>query len=178
MRKTHSPAPDARFPFPATGTRTPCQTNPGAFDYTIGDRSGDRAAAEQKLEKAGQACAGCPVAEACLLWALVNADATRSGIFAGTTPRQRTTLRKRLADRLGPDWIDVLAEREQARRDRAAAARHAPLTVAQSRIVRLDREINGPMRQPTSTRQQQRNRRRLVLALRSTAETRTLAHAG
>ncbi|MBQ0855738.1 WhiB family transcriptional regulator (plasmid) [Streptomyces sp. BH-SS-21] len=137
---------DPRFPFPHTATGTVCQKTPALFDLTIGDRGADRAATEKRLAQARRACASCPIAVACLRWALVNKPATRIGVFASTTPRQRTELRLRLADRLGPGWIDVLAAEDEQRRQRAAAARHDPLTVPQSRIVHLDREINGPMR--------------------------------
>lgn len=148
---------DARFPFPHTSTGTVCQTTPALFDFVNGDRTTDRAATEKRLAKARTACAGCPIAAACLRWALVNKQAARTGVYAATTPGQRTELRKRLTDRLGPGWIDVLAAQDQQRRERAAAARHDPLPVSQSRIVRLDREINGPMsvrRRLTPVRQQ------------------------
>ncbi|MEV2236460.1 WhiB family transcriptional regulator [Streptomyces phaeochromogenes] len=137
---------DPRFPFPHTPTRTVCQKTPSQFDFAASDRVGDRAATERRLAQAGTACAACPIAAACLRWVLVNKQATRTGVFAATTPRQRTALRSRLADRLGPDWIDVLAVQDQQRREQAAAARHDPLTVSQSRIVRLDRDVNGPLR--------------------------------
>ncbi|MCE0446818.1 hypothetical protein LT493_26195 [Streptomyces tricolor] len=100
-------------------------------------------------------------------WALVNQPLTKVGIFASTTPKQRTALRKRIVYRLGPDWIDVLADQDQARRERAAAARHTPLTVNQARIIRLDREINGPMRKPLAPAQQQRNMARLMAGLKA-----------
>ncbi|MFI0515810.1 WhiB family transcriptional regulator [Streptomyces sp. WSLK1-5] len=155
--------PDPRFPQPHSTTPTRCQTEPTLFDRDYGD-----CRKEEELAKARRACSGCPLVTDCLKWALVNKDLTKVGIFAGTTPpHQRKELRKRLVDRLGPDWIDVLAEQEQARRERAAAARHRPLTVNQARIVRLDREINGPI--PTgrllTPEAQQRNRDRLMHGL-------------
>jgi transcription factor WhiB len=153
--------PDPRFPQPQSPKPTRCQTEPQLFDRDYGD-----CRKEQELAKARRACSGCPLVTDCLKWALVNKDLTQVGIFAATTPHQRKTLRKRLADRLGPDWIDVLADQDQARRERAAAARHTPLTVNQARIVRLDRELNGPMpRQPLTPKDQQRNCDRLVHAL-------------
>ncbi|MFF7566601.1 WhiB family transcriptional regulator [Streptomyces pseudovenezuelae] len=157
----------ARFDFPHSPTPTRCQQEPTLFDFTNGDRAADRAATDKRLAQARQACSGCPLARDCLRWALVNKDLTRHGIWAATTPGQRTDLRKRLVDRLGPDWISVLAEQEQARREKAAAARHRPLTVNAARIVRLDREVNGPM--PTgrllTPNIQQRNLARLVHGL-------------
>ncbi|WP_331724771.1 WhiB family transcriptional regulator [Streptomyces canus] len=156
----------ARFAFPHSSTPTRCQLTPRLFDFTNGDRAADRAATDKRLAQARRACAGCPIATDCLKWALANKHLTRHGIWAATTPGQRTDLRNRLTDRLGPDWINVLADRDQARRERAAAARHQPLTVNQARIVRLDRELNGPMpRQPLTPKDQQRNYDRLVHAL-------------
>jgi WhiB family redox-sensing transcriptional regulator len=68
---------------------------------------------------------------------------------------------RRLADRLGADWATVVADHDQRLRE---AARHTPLTVGEVRIVRMDRELNGPMpRARTITLvQQRRNRARLV----------------
>jgi WhiB family redox-sensing transcriptional regulator len=163
--KLTAPAgPDPRFPFPHSSTPTRCQTRPRLFDFTPGDRSGDtRAATEERLGRARRACSACPIATDCLRWALVNKPLTKTGIYATTTPGQRTALRKRMVDRLGPNWIDVLAAQEQARREQAAAARHNPLTITQARIVSLDREVNGPARHPLTSEQQQRNHARLLL---------------
>ncbi|MGV9758602.1 WhiB family transcriptional regulator [Streptomyces tricolor] len=160
--------PDPRFPFPHSPTPTRCQTEPGTFDFANGDSSGEsRAAREKRLARARRACSGCPIVTDCLKWALVNQPLTKVGIFASTTPKQRTALRKRIVDRLGPDWIDVLADQDQAHRERAAAARHTPLTVNQARIIRLDRDINGPMRKPLTPAQQQRNMARLMAGLKA-----------
>ncbi|MEU3050384.1 WhiB family transcriptional regulator [Streptomyces sp. NPDC006984] len=140
------------------------------FDLDLGDLSGDtKNAAQTRLEQARRACSACPVATACLRWALVNKTLTAENVFAGTTPGQRRALRRRLADRLGPDWADVLAARDQARRAQAEAARHTPLPVAQARIVHLDRELNGPLRLlPQLTAEEQRlNRSRLVAGLKA-----------
>ncbi|MFE1198504.1 WhiB family transcriptional regulator [Streptomyces olivaceoviridis] len=163
----HYADPDPRFPFPHSPTPTRCQTDPKLFDFANGDRTSDRAATEKRLAKARRACSGCPIVKDCLRWALVNKPLTKVGIFAATTPGQRTALRKRMVDRLGPDWIDVLADQDQARRERAAAARHNPLTISQARIVRLDREINGPMPKPLTPTQQQRNMARLMAGLKA-----------
>ncbi|MFE1442941.1 WhiB family transcriptional regulator [Streptomyces sp. NPDC058739] len=120
-----------------------------------------------QLGRARRACSGCPIARECLRWSLVQKPITKQGIYAATTPSQRTALRGRVADRLGPDWIDVLAAHEQTRREWAATARQNPLTVNQARIVRLDREVNGPMprRQKVTSAQQQRNMARLMAGL-------------
>ncbi|MFD8629625.1 WhiB family transcriptional regulator [Streptomyces hygroscopicus] len=165
---SHFADPDPRFPFPHSPVPTRCQAEPATFDFANGDRSGEsRAATERRLARARRACSGCPIVKDCLRWALVNKDLTKVGIYAATTPAQRTALRKRMVDRLGPDWIDVLADQDQARRERAAAARHMPLTISQARIVRLDREVNGPMPKPLTPAQQQRNMARLMASLKA-----------
>ncbi|WDM16494.1 WhiB family transcriptional regulator [Streptomyces lavenduligriseus] len=165
---SHFDNPDPRFPFPHSPTPTRCQTEPATFDFANGDRTGKtRAATERRLARARRACSGCPIVTDCLKWALVNRDLTKVGIFAATTPGQRIALRKRMAERLGPDWIDVLADQDRARREQAATARHNPLTISQARIVCLDREVNGPMRRPLTPAQQQRNLARLMAGLKA-----------
>ncbi|MFF0191039.1 WhiB family transcriptional regulator [Streptomyces sp. NPDC005244] len=166
---------DPRFPFPTAQTR--CQSEPSRFDFANGDRTTGGKDTQQRIEEARTACAGCSAATDCLLWALVNKQATRAGIWAATTPRERNTLRKRIADRLGPNWVDVLADQIKARRERAAAARTNPLTVAQTRVVRLDHEMNGPMRRPMTPARQRRNRDRLTAATKASRRTRVLAQA-
>ncbi|MFI9297513.1 WhiB family transcriptional regulator [Streptomyces gardneri] len=170
MSRTHRTDPDPRFPFPDTPAPTRCRTRPELFDLASGDLSGDtKEAAQMRLVQARRACTSCPVVTECLRWALVNKPVTKDGVFAGTTPGQRNALRRRLADRLGPDWIDVLAVQDQARRERAEANRHTPLTVPQARIVRLDRELNGPLRllPPLTPDQQRLNRTRLEAGLKA-----------
>ncbi|MGY4928524.1 WhiB family transcriptional regulator [Streptomyces sp. 900105755] len=103
---------DPRFPQPQSPTPTQCQLTPQLFDFEYGDCNRKMA----ELARARRACSRCPLAADCLLWALVNKDLTPVGIIAGTTPRQRTQLRDRLAARLGPDWIDVLAHQNRADR--------------------------------------------------------------
>ncbi|MFE5795536.1 WhiB family transcriptional regulator [Streptomyces sp. NPDC056503] len=162
------PAPDPRFPFPHTTAPTRCRRDPALFDLGFGDLSGDtKKAAHKRLEQARRACSACPVVTACLRWALV--DETTENVCAGTTPAQRRVLRRRLADRLGPDWVEVLAARDQARRERTEAARHTPLPVSQARIVHLDRELHGPMKLlPRLTAEEQRlNRSRLEASLKA-----------
>ncbi|MDI6413178.1 WhiB family transcriptional regulator [Streptomyces albus] len=163
---SHFPDPDPRFPFPHSPAPTRCQTEPATFDFSRGSGV-SRDAREGQLARARRACSACPIVKDCLKWALVNKDLTKTGVFAATTPLQRTALRKRMADRLGPDWTDVLAERDRARRARVAAARHNPLTISQARIVRLDREINGPMPKTLTPAQRQRNMARLMAGLKA-----------
>lgn len=112
---------DPRFPRPQSPTPTQCQLTPEMFDFEYGDCNRKMA----ELAQARRACSRCPLAAGCLKWALVNKDLTPVGIIAGTTPRQRTKLRDRLAARLGPDWIDVLADQDQARHTRAATSGRA-----------------------------------------------------
>ncbi|MFF7780378.1 WhiB family transcriptional regulator [Streptomyces tanashiensis] len=126
MSRPHptDPAPDPRFPFPHTSAPTRCRRDPALFDLASGDLSGDtKNAAQARLEQARRACSACPIVTACLRWALVNKTLTTENVFAGTTPAQRRAQRRGLADRLGPDWTDVLAARDQAHRARAEAAR-------------------------------------------------------
>ncbi|MGW1534449.1 WhiB family transcriptional regulator [Streptomyces aureus] len=154
-RLTDTPEPG--IPFPCSPTPTACRTTPQLFAYDVGNS--DQARAQQ----ARLACAGCPIATACLKWALANPALTSEGIWAGTIPRQRRALRRRLIDRLGADWPAVVADQDQRLRERREAARHTPLTVGQARIVRMDRELNGPMPRPRKLTpvQQRRNRARL-----------------
>ncbi|MFJ4633568.1 WhiB family transcriptional regulator [Streptomyces sp. NPDC088847] len=167
-RPTEFADPDPRFPFPYTPTPPRCQAEPQMFDFVHGDRSDEsRQATEARLSRARRACSGCSIVRDCLRWALVNKPVTKTGVFAATTPSQRTVLRKRLADRLGPDWIDVLARQDQTRRERAAAARHTPPTVDQARIIRLDLQVNGPMplHRLVTPQQQEHNRARLMASI-------------
>ncbi|MFC7796226.1 WhiB family transcriptional regulator [Streptomyces cinereoruber] len=162
--------PDVRFPFPATTVPTRCRRRPELFDLSFGDLGGDtKKKVQERLEQARQACSACPVVTECLRWALVHKPLAREGVFAGTTPGQRNALRRRLADRLGPEWIDVLAARDQARRERAETARHTPLSVPQARVVRLDRELNGPLNlpPPLTAEEQRLNRNRLTAGLKA-----------
>jgi WhiB family redox-sensing transcriptional regulator len=90
-------------------------------------------------------------------------------VWAATTIRDRNRLRRSLRARLGDDWVGVVAEQDRRRQAKQRAARHTPLTVSQARIVRLDREINGPLRlrQPLTPAQQQRNMARLIAGLKA-----------
>ncbi|MFD5814736.1 WhiB family transcriptional regulator [Streptomyces sp. NPDC127038] len=135
-RLTDTPQPG--IPFPYSPTPTACRTTPGLFAYDMGDS--DQARAEQ----AKLACATCPIAAACLKWSLANPELTKEGVWAGTIPRQRRTLRRRLADRLGKDWAAVVADHDQRLREQREAARHTPLPVSQACLVRVDHDLNGP----------------------------------
>ncbi|MFJ3229237.1 histone-like nucleoid-structuring protein Lsr2 [Streptomyces sp. NPDC086783] len=173
-KTTDFPDPDPRIPFPHSTTRPRCQEEPGLFDYDYGQRNSNRKQTTERLTAARNACSGCPLVTDCLKWALANPKITRVGIWAATTHRDRQILRKRLVNRLGPDWIDVVAARDRARRDRAAAQRLNPLSVAQARVVALDQEINGPLppHLPLTPEQQQHNVTQLANALMGSGRTR------
>ncbi|MFI5877080.1 WhiB family transcriptional regulator [Streptomyces sp. NPDC051445] len=159
------PASD-RIVFPFTASPTACQRRPGLFSH----EETSTPAAQADIEHAKQLCAGCPIAAGCLKWALSHPSEARLGVWAGTTARQRTQLRRRLADRLGADWVAVVADREDRRRAQRLAARYAPLTVHQTRIVRLDRDLNGPLpRRPRrlTSDEQQRNVHRLLTGVQA-----------
>ncbi|MFJ9026507.1 WhiB family transcriptional regulator [Streptomyces sp. NPDC102259] len=156
------PASD-RITFPYTASPTACQRQPALFSH----EATTTPAAQTGIEQAKQLCSGCPIAAGCLKWALAHASEARLGVWAGTTARQRTQLRQRLADRLGTDWVTVVADHDQWLRQQRQAARHTPLTVREARIVRLDRDVNGPL-PPRPRRltpdEQRRNMSRLLTA--------------
>ncbi|MFF3208367.1 WhiB family transcriptional regulator [Streptomyces sp. NPDC002962] len=156
------PASD-RITFPFTASPTACQRRPALFSH----EEASTPAAQADIEQAKQLCSGCPIAAGCLKWALAHPSEARLGVWAGTTARQRPHLRQRLADRLGTDWVTVVADHEDQRRAQRQAARHTPLTVGQARIVRLDHDVNGPLpRRPRrlTPDDQRRNMSRLLAA--------------
>jgi Transcription factor WhiB len=108
MSRARQVPADQRIAFPHTQPPTRCRTQPRLFDYEHGDKTD--AAKRRRLASASLRCAACPVATACLKWALANPDLTRSGIWAATTPGKRMVLRKRLADRLGDNWVTVITD--------------------------------------------------------------------
>ncbi|MEU9313419.1 WhiB family transcriptional regulator [Streptomyces sp. NPDC048256] len=167
MPGLRSDLPDSdRITFPYTATPTACQRQPTLFSH----EATSTPAAQADIEQAKQLCSGCPIAAGCLKWALAHASEARLGVWASTTARQRTQLRWRLADRLGTDWATVVADREDRRRAQRLAARYTPLIVHQARIVRLDRDLNGPLpRRPRRlTRdEQQRNVHRLLTGVQA-----------
>ncbi|MER6441305.1 WhiB family transcriptional regulator [Streptomyces sp. NPDC001185] len=99
------------LPAPAEGT-TACRTDPRAFDVERGQVS-DPAEAD-RIRKAKAGCRTCPVAAACLRWALIHPDLSRDGVWAATTAPDRSALRRRLEARLGPQWAEVLATKAPA----------------------------------------------------------------
>ncbi|PBO20699.1 hypothetical protein CLM85_32840 [Streptomyces albidoflavus] len=166
---------DPRFPAPTTSQATPCRANPQLFDCDPRDRDGESYGDMLKrIDRARALCASCPLATDCLRWALVNpTEITRVGIWAATAPYERHRLRARLAQRLGPNWVDVLATRLQDDKDRAARARqarHHPLTVEQARLLHLDRTHNGRRgRRHSAPGEQALHRAELLAALTNAA---------
>jgi WhiB family redox-sensing transcriptional regulator len=167
-----SPAPVVvAGPFPHTEAPTRCRTSPALF--AIEDIA-DRPDRDKALAKAKLACAGCPVVTGCLKWALANPALTPNGVWAGTTARQRTALRKDLVARLGTDWVAVVAEQDRTRQQQRQAARVVPPTVREQALARLELELiptrpepYEPWREPMTPQRQAQNRRLLVAGLTS-----------
>ncbi|MGP3637827.1 WhiB family transcriptional regulator [Streptomyces sp. 24-1644] len=155
-------APIEQTPLPRPETPTACRTSPALFTHEPGDTDRKRAAQARSI------CSACPLAPTCLKWALAHPEQVPTGIWAGTTAQQRTVLRARLSNRLGSNWVHVLATQERARHERAAASRTRPLGVREARVIQLDRDFNGPMRNRVPKlhpEQQAANRQRLLAAL-------------
>ncbi|MFH9968372.1 WhiB family transcriptional regulator [Streptomyces mirabilis] len=165
-----APEADLRIPFPFTDTPTACQIRPEWFSH---EKTSTRAA-EKDIAKAKAACSGCPIVKDCLKWALAHPDLTPVGVWGATTARRRTELRRRLAARLGPDWVGVVAQREQAARQ---GARPSPprdtASIERARaFARLETELiptrpapYEPWREPLTPERQARNLRLLELAV-------------
>ncbi|MER7577468.1 WhiB family transcriptional regulator [Streptomyces sp. NPDC126514] len=102
-------------PFPAPVTPTACRRNPQLFDFDYGD--GANPAAADRVRQVKAACRACPVAETCLRWALAHPQLTPTNVWAATTPRERSALRKNIADRrrLTLPWTHSTREQEPAR---------------------------------------------------------------
>ncbi|MEU7553106.1 WhiB family transcriptional regulator [Streptomyces sp. NPDC044571] len=134
-------AADDRIPFPHTDQALRCRTEPGLFSIEdIHNTDEDPRARDKTLIKAKHACSGCPIVKDCLKWALANPDLTKTGVWAATTARDRTQLRKQLTARLGDDWVGVVAEQDRRRRERRRAARVVPPTLGELALARLELE--------------------------------------
>ncbi|MFG2986967.1 WhiB family transcriptional regulator [Streptomyces sp. NPDC048258] len=132
---------DDRVPFPETDHALRCRTSPALFSIEdIRNTDEDPRAREKALAKAKHACSGCPIVKDCLKWALANPGLTETGVWAATTKRDRTQLRKQLVDRLGEDWVGVVAEEDRRWRKRAHAARVVPPTARELALARLELE--------------------------------------
>ncbi|MEV6049219.1 WhiB family transcriptional regulator [Streptomyces xanthochromogenes] len=166
---------DNRIPSPFSDTTTPtrCQDAPQLFaieDITDPTQRNDARVLAQRI------CSHCPIATACLKWALANEPLTTSGVWAATTARQRTTLRKDLVRRLGPDWVAVVAEQDRRHRGRHHTTRPAPPTVSDGALARLEAELiptrpepYNPWTQPITAQQAASNRRVLELVIHGKA---------
>jgi hypothetical protein len=67
----------------------------------------ERRQAAMMVRKAENVCSGCPLRTSCLYDAVVKHDV--SGFVAGTTPRQRAEVRRRLGVTVAPEDLDTLA---------------------------------------------------------------------
>ncbi|MEU9943108.1 WhiB family transcriptional regulator [Streptomyces lavendulae] len=133
-------AADHRIPFPETDQALRCRTEPSLFSIEDIRTDEDPRAREKALVQVKHACSGCPIVEGCLKWALANPSLTKTGVWAATTARDRTRLRKQLAARLGADWVGVVAEQDRLRRERAREARVVPPTARELALARLELE--------------------------------------
>ncbi|MET8129185.1 WhiB family transcriptional regulator [Streptomyces sp. NPDC005065] len=97
----------ADVPFPHADYPPRCSDEPDLFQMEWDEAP--HGTTEHKVRQAKSICAGCPIAQKCLKWALVNEDLARTGIWGATTARERRALRERLARRLGPDWVGRLS---------------------------------------------------------------------
>ncbi|MFE6727818.1 hypothetical protein ACFVDN_07975 [Streptomyces californicus] len=93
-------------------------------------------------------------------------------MWAATTRRERTRLRKDLVARLGDDWPGVVADQDRRRREQRRTARIAPPTVRDQALARLELELvptrpepYDRWKQPITPQQAAANRRVLELAL-------------
>ncbi|MEU3434235.1 WhiB family transcriptional regulator [Streptomyces sp. NPDC006863] len=130
-------AADDRIPFPETDQVLRCRTSRALFQIEDISTDQDPRAREKALAKAKHACSGCPIVKDCLKWALANPALTKTGVWAATTKRDRTQLRKQLVARLGADWVGVVAEQDRLRRERA---RVVPPTARELALARLELE--------------------------------------
>ncbi|MFJ3176274.1 WhiB family transcriptional regulator [Streptomyces roseus] len=132
---------DDRIPFPDTDQVLRCRTSPDLFAIEdIHNTDKEPRAREKALVQAKHACSGCPIVKDCLKWALANPGLTNTGVWAATTKRDRTQLRKQLVARLGEDWVGVVAEQDRLRREQQRAARVVPPTARDIALARLQLE--------------------------------------
>ncbi|MEV6439869.1 WhiB family transcriptional regulator [Streptomyces anulatus] len=165
-------AADDRIPFPVSDQPLSCRTDPALFAIEDVSTTDDPRAREKTTAQAKQACSGCSVVTECLKWALANPDLTKTGVWAATTKRDRTQLRKQLVARLGDNWVAVMANQDRRRREQRRTTRTAPPTVRDRALARLELELvptrpepYNPWNQPITPQQAAANRRVLELAL-------------
>lgn len=159
-------APTATIPFPAIPTTSPCKQHPDWYTH----EESSSIQARQNIADARLGCAACPAAKACLLWALANPDLATVGIWASTTPYQRTVLRNRLVNRLGRNWVTVVQLKEKEKAEQRAANRVDPPSVHHQVLNDLHVRATGrPLpspRRPVSAELAQAHREVLTQALR------------
>ncbi|MEU9291286.1 WhiB family transcriptional regulator [Streptomyces sp. NPDC048275] len=165
---TVSALADVRIPFPHTDRPTPCQDDPAQFAF---EEVADRLQRTKTIARAKLACSGCPVVQGCLKWALANPSLTRRGVWAATTPGKRGALRNGLVQRLGDDWVGLVADQDR-RREQQQTARTVPPTIREQMLARLELELiptppqpYEPWREPLTPQRRAYNRRLLELAL-------------
>lgn len=97
-------------------------------------------------------------------------------MWAATTARQRTLLRKDLVRRLGEDWVGVVAAQERRKQEKQHATRTTPPTVREQALARLELELISsrpdpyqPWREPMTPARQAHNRATLEAALKAAA---------
>ncbi|WUS43364.1 WhiB family transcriptional regulator [Streptomyces mirabilis] len=110
---------DQRIPLPTPATPTACHSNPQAFDVDRGEVT-DPAAAD-RIRQAKATCRTCPIAAACLRWALTHPDLTRIGVWAATTAFESHFDRNSVFLGHGPH-ASVPAPRRAGRREGRSAA--------------------------------------------------------
>lgn len=136
---------DDRIPFPATTAPTACRSHPAWFSHEQVNTADE----EKDVARAKAACAACPIVKGCLKWALANPDATRIGVWAATTPRQRDRLRQRLIARHGEDWVGAVTAKERERARRRQAARLNPPSVREKALAQLERKLSPSRHEAT-----------------------------
>ncbi|MFF7196878.1 WhiB family transcriptional regulator [Streptomyces sp. NPDC088197] len=159
------------IPFPRSDSPTACQSNPGRFSHEKGSTTGSSDTAVD-IRRAKRDCAQCPLVNDCLKWALANPALTPVGVWAATTPRERTTLRKRQVERLGPDWVAKVAAADRRRAERRQRARVDPPPIRSEALERLALELiptrpapYEPWRAPITPERAAANRQTLARAL-------------
>ncbi|MFD9284644.1 WhiB family transcriptional regulator [Streptomyces mirabilis] len=140
---------DERIPFPETDRPTPCQDDRDLFAF---EEVSDPRKREKTIAKAKLACSRCPVVKGCLRWALANPSLTRRGVWAATTAGTRGQLRNKLVQRLGDDWVGVLADQDRRREQQQREARTMPPTIRQQILARLELELIPTRPQPYEPR--------------------------
>ncbi|AXK34668.1 WhiB family transcriptional regulator [Streptomyces armeniacus] len=167
-RTTHPAMAEAdnRIPFPRTDAPTRCQDDPELF--AIEDITGQRAK-DKALARARRACSGCPIVKNCLKWALANPDRTPTGVWAATTARQRTGLRKRLVQRLGADWVAVVAEQDRRERRWKPTGRERALDPLEMELIPRRPAPYEPWREPLTPARRAHNQRLLLAGLNTEA---------